>query len=211
VSLFVGALLSLGSTGVISNIIAGYTMVYRRAFREGDLIKIDDVTGFVSKIRLQVTHLRTLKNEEVIIPNSKILNSEVMNYCSLEENEGIYLYTSVGIGYETPWRQVQALLVEAAGRTQGLAKDPAPFVRQQALGDFAVTYTVFGFCKTPKEMFRIYSDLHGNILDLFNEHSVQIMTPAYEGDPEKPKVVPREEWFLSPAKAPAQSPAAPKA
>jgi small-conductance mechanosensitive channel len=207
VSLFVGALLSLGSTGVISNIIAGYTMVYRRAFREGDLIKIEQVTGFVSKIRLQVTHLRTLKNEEVIIPNSKILNSEVMNYCSLAENEGIYLYTSVGIGYETPWRQVQAMLIEAAGRTQGLAQDPAPYVRQQALGDFAVTYTVFGFCKTPKEMFRIYSDLHGHILDLFNEHSVQIMTPAYETDPEKPKVVPREEWFLPPAKAPA----APKA
>ena len=207
VSIFVGALLSLGSTGVISNIIAGYTMVYRRAFREGDLIKIDDVTGFVSKIRLQVTHLRTMKNEEVIIPNSTILNSEVMNYCSLAENEGIYLYTSVGIGYQTPWRQVQALLIEAAGRTTGLAKEPAPFVRQQALGEFAVTYTVFGFCKTPKEMFRIYSDLHGHILDLFNEHNVQIMTPAYEGDPEKPKVVPREEWFLPPAKAPA----APKA
>jgi small-conductance mechanosensitive channel len=113
----------------------------------------------------------------------------------------------VGIGYETPWRQIQALLIEAAGRTPGLAHDPPPYVRQQALGDFAVTYTLFGFCKVPKEMFRIYSDLHGNILDLFNEHSVQIMTPAYEGDPEKPKVVPREEWFLPPAKAPA----APKA
>src|SRR6185436_16311857 len=130
----------------------------------------------------------------------KILNSEVMNFCSLEGNEGIYLYTSVGIGYETPWRQVQAMLIEAAGRTQGLVQDPPPYVRQQALGDFAGTYTLFGFCKTPKEMFRIYSDLHGNILDLFNEHSVQIMTPAYEGDPEKPKVVPREEWFLAPAK-----------
>jgi small-conductance mechanosensitive channel len=177
-------------------------MVYRRAFREGDLIKIDGVTGFVSKIRLQVTHLRTPKNEEVIIPNSKILNSEVMNYCTLAETEGLYLYTSVGIGYETSWRQVEAMLIEAAGRTAGLLKDPPPFVRQQALGDFAVTYTVFGCCKTPKEMFRIYSELHSNILDLFNEHSVQIMTPAYEGDPEKPKIVPREEWFLPPAKPP---------
>ena len=205
VSLFMGAILSLGSTGVISNIIAGYTMVYRRAFREGDLIQIDDVIGFVSKIRLQVTHLRTPKNEEVIIPNSKILNSEVKNFVTLAESEGLLLHTTVGIGYETPWRQVEAMLVEAAGRTEGLLKEPPPFVRQQSLGDFAVTYMLLGFCKRPAEMFRIYSDLHGHILDVFNEHDVQIMTPAYEGDPEKAKVVPREQWYLPPAKPPGAS------
>jgi len=202
VSIFVGAILSLGSTGVISNIIAGYTMVYRRAFREGDLIQIEEVIGFVSKIRLQVTHLRTPRNEEVVMPNSKILNSEVINYSTLAGTDGLLLHTTVGIGYETPWRQVEAMLVEAAGRTAGLLKEPKPFVRQKALGDFAVTYMLLAYCKTPGDMFRIYSDLHANILDLFNEHGVQIMTPAYEGDPEKPKVVPREQWHLPPATPP---------
>lgn len=199
VSIFMGAILSLGSTGVISNIIAGYTMVYRRAFREGDLIRIDDTIGFVSKIRLQVTHLRTQKNEDVIVPNVKILNSEVINYTTLAAQEGIILHTTVGIGYETPWRQVEAMLMEAADRTPGMLKDPKPFVRQRALGDFAVTYEINAFCDTPNQMILRYSELHANILDVFNEHNVQIMTPAYEGDPEKPKVVPREEWFLPPA------------
>ena len=199
VSIFMGAILSLGSTGVISNIIAGYTMVYRRAFKEGDLIQIENVIGFVSKIRLQVTHLRTAKNEEVVVPNVKILNSEVTNFTTLASKDGLIFHTTVGIGYETPWRQVEAMLVEAADRTPGMLKEPKPFVRQRALGDFAVTYEINAYCSTPNQMIQRYSELHANILDVFNEHNVQIMTPAYEGDPEKPKVVPRAEWFLPPA------------
>jgi len=199
VSIFMGAILSLGSTGVISNIIAGYTMVYRRAFKEGDLIQIENVIGFVTKIRLQVTHLRTAKNEEVVVPNVKILNSEVTNFSTLASKDGLIFHTTVGIGYETPWRQVEAMLVEAADRTPGLLKEPKPFVRQRALGDFAVTYEINAYCSTPNQWILRYSELHANILDVFNEHNVQIMTPAYEGDPEKPKVVPREEWFLPPA------------
>ena len=199
VSIFMGAILSLGSTGVISNIIAGYTMVYRRAFKEGDLIQIENVIGFVTKIRLQVTHLRTAKNEEVVVPNVKILNSEVTNFTTLASKDGLIFHTTVGIGYETPWRQVEAMLVEAADRTPGMLKEPKPFVRQRALGDFAVTYEINAYCSTPNQWILRYSELHANILDVFNEHNVQIMTPAYEGDPEKPKVVPRAEWFLPPA------------
>jgi small-conductance mechanosensitive channel len=213
VSIFMGAVLSLGSTGVISNIVAGYTMVYRRAFREGDLIKIDDIVGFVTKIRLQVTHLRTPKNEEVVVPNSKILNSEVINFSTLAANDGLIVHTTVGIGYETPWRQVEAMLMEAAARTQGLLQEPRPFVRQRALGDFAVTYEINAYTRTPERLILLYSMLHSNILDVFNEHGVQIMTPAYEGDPEQPKVVPEERWHLPPA-APAgaaPAPGAPKA
>ena len=198
VSIFMGAVLSLGSTGVISNVIAGYTMVYRRAFREGDLIRIDDVIGFVTKIRLQVTHLRTRMNEDIVIPNVKILNSEVTNFSTLAEHEGLILHTTVGIGYETPWRQVEAMLIEAANRTPGLLKEPTPFVRQRGLGDFAVTYEVNAFTRTPHQMALLYSLLHANILDVFNEHGVQIMTPAYEGDPEEPKVVPKDKWQWPP-------------
>jgi len=54
----------------------------------------------------------------------------------------------------------------------------------------------------------IYTDLHRHILDVFNEYGVQIMTPAYEGDPEIPKVVPKDQWYLAPAKPDASSPAA---
>ena len=199
VSIFAAALFSLGSTSVIANLVAGYTMLYRRAFGEGDVVKIAGILGIVTKTRLQVTHLRTLKNEEVIVPNSTILNSEIMNYCTLARDEGLILHTKVGIGYETPWRQVEAMLLEAADRTPGLLKDPGPFVRQLELGDFAVTYQINAFCREPREMLLRYSDLHANILDIFNEYGVQIMTPAYEGDPAEPKVVPRERWHLPPA------------
>jgi small-conductance mechanosensitive channel len=201
-SLFLGILVSLGSSSALSNIIAGYSLTYRRAFKVGDRVKIDDVIGDVVEVRLQVTHLRTVKNEEVIVPNSKILNSDVVNFSSLARTRGLILHTTVGIGYETPWRQVEEMLRHAADRTEGLLKDPAPYVLQKSLGDFAVVYELNAYCNNAQEGLRLYSAMHRNILDVFNEYGVQIMTPAYEGDPEKPKVVPKEQWHTAPAASP---------
>ncbi len=198
-SLFLGILVSLGSSSAISNIIAGYTLTYRRAFKVGDRVKIDDVIGYVMTVRLLVTHLHTIKNEEVIVPNSKILNSDIVNYSSLARTRGLILHTTVGIGYETPWRQVEAMLRMAAERTEGLLKDPEPFIRQLSLGDFCVTYELNVYCNDVKAMGVLYTGMHRNILDVFNEYDVQIMTPAYEGDPEKPKVVPKAQWHMAPA------------
>jgi small-conductance mechanosensitive channel len=204
ISIFIGIVFSLGSSSAIANMIAGYTMTYRRAFKLGDRVKIGDTTGDVTEMRLQVTHVRTIKNEEVIIPNSSILNNEVVNYSSLALRLGLILHTKVGIGYETPWRQVEAMLLIAAERTPGLMRDPKPFVRQLSLGDFAVTYELNVYCDNAQAMSRLYTALHRNILDVFNEHGVQIMTPAYEGDPEVPKVVPKDQWFSAPAKTVAE-------
>lgn len=200
ISLFLGVVISLGSSTAVSNIIAGYMMTYRRAFRVGDRVKIDEVVGDVTAMRLQVTHLRTTKNEEVVVPNSQVINGHVINYSTLARNEGLLLHTTVRIGYETPWRQVEALLLEAAKRTEGLVAQPQPFVLQTALGEFAVSYELNAGCSDPHEMFPLYSALHRNILDVFNEYGVPIMVPAYEGDPETPKIVPREKWYLPPAK-----------
>jgi small-conductance mechanosensitive channel len=203
ISLFIGVILSLGSSSAISNIIAGYSLTYRRAFKLGDRVKIGDAFGDVSEIRVQVTHVRSVKNEEIIIPNSEILNSQVINYSSIARQHGLILHTTVGIGYETPWRQVEAMLLQAAERTPGLLREPPPFVLQKSLGDFAVTYELNAYCNEPKKAGRLYTALHCGILDVFNEHGVQIMTPAYEGDPAEPKLVPKEKWFESPAIPPA--------
>ena len=205
VSIFLGVVVSLGSSSVIANLMAGYTMIYRRAFKVGDRICIENLTGDVTETRLMVTHLRTVKNEEIVVPNSTIINGHVINYTTLAASRGLILHTTVGIGYETPWRQVEAMLLMAAERTAGLLKEPAPFVLQKSLGDFAVTYELNGYCDNPQAMGRLYTAMHQNILDVFNEHGVQIMTPAYEGDPPTPKVVPKEEWFQAPAK-PTDSP-----
>jgi small-conductance mechanosensitive channel len=202
VTIFLGVIFSLGSSSVIANVIAGYTMTYRRAFHVGDRVKIGDHIGDVMEVRLLVTHLRTPKNEEIVVPNSEILNSHVINYSTLARNQGLILYTTVGIGYETPWRQVEAMLLAAADRTPGLLKQPPPFVLQQVLGDFAVTYELNVYCDQPQSMAKLYTALHQNILDVFNEYGVQIMTPAYEGDPEQPKVVPKGQWFMAPAPTP---------
>ena len=199
ISLFIGVVISLGSSSAVANVIAGYMMTYRRAFKVGDRVRIGNVIGDVAEMRLQVTHLRTVKNEEVIVPNSSILNNEVTNYSSLAHKQGLILHTTVGIGYETPWRQVEAMLLTAAQRTPGLLAAPVAFVHQKSLGDFAITYELNAYCGVAQTMEALYTDLHRNILDVFNEFDVQIMTPAYEGDPEQQKVVPRERWFMPPA------------
>lgn len=215
VTIFLGVLFSLGSSSFIANLIAGYTMTYRRAFRAGDRVRIGDVMGDVTDVRLMVTHIRSVKNEEIVVPNSLVLTSAVTNYSALARERGLILHTTLGIGYETPWRQVEAMLLEAANRTEGLLRQPPPFVLQKSLGDFCVTYEINAYCDAPLAMYQLYTALHRNILDVFNEHAVQIMTPAYRSDPAAPKVVPREHWFDSPARdddaagraRPAKSPA----
>jgi len=202
VSLFIGVIFSLGSSSVIGNVIAGYTMTYRRAFKVGDRVKIGEHLGDVEMVRVLMTYLRTPKNEVVAIPNSSILNGEVVNYSALAKQQGLILHTTVGIGYETPWRQVEAMLLEAAERISGLLKEPQPFVRHNSLGDFCVVYEINVYCAEPQLMGFYYTELHRNILDVFNEYGVQIMTPAYEGDPEQAKVVPRDQWYAAPAKPP---------
>jgi len=202
VSLFFGVLLSLGSTSVISNVIAGYTMIYRRAFKIGDRIRIGETVGTVTARRVLVTLLRSIKNEEVVIPNSVVLNSKIVNFSTLAQDEGLILHTSVGIGYDVPWRQVEAMLLMAADRTPGLLGEPPPFVLQTGLGDFAVTYELNVYCDQADHMVALYSQLHRNILDVFNEYGVQIMTPAYVSDTAPEKTVAKERWYAAPAKPP---------
>jgi small-conductance mechanosensitive channel len=179
VTVFLGVVFSLGSSSAISNVIAGYTMTYRRAFKLGDRVKIADMLGDVIEVRLQVTHLRTIKNEEVIIPNSLILNSHVVNYSSLARQEGLILHTAVTIGYDAPWRTVHDLLVAAARATPGILEQPEPFVLQTALNDFFVTYEINAHTAEPNRMINIYSALHQNIQDKFNEAGVEIMSPHF--------------------------------
>jgi small-conductance mechanosensitive channel len=200
ISIFVGVLFSLGSSSAIANIIAGFTLTYRRAFKIGDRIKIADFVGDVVNTRLQVTHLKTIKNEEITVPNSMIVNSHVINYSSLAQEKGLILHTSVTIGYDASWRQVHAMLLMAAEKTSGLMRAPAPFVLQKSLDDFYVTYELNAYTDAPQAMAQIYSDLHENIQDAFNEHGVQIMSPHYEMDPGQIKVVPKERWYAPPAK-----------
>jgi Mechanosensitive ion channel, beta-domain/Mechanosensitive ion channel MscS, C-terminal len=170
-----------------------------RTFKVGDRVKIGDHVGDVEEVRLMVTYLRAPKNEIVVVPNSQIIAGAVANYSALARTDGLIPHTAVGIGYETPWRQVDAMLLLAAANTAGLLRQPSPFVLQKELGDLAIVYELNAFCAEARAMIQLHPRMHANILDVFNEYGIQIMTPAYEGDPEAPKVVPKELWHVAPA------------
>lgn len=179
VTIFLGALFSLSSTAIVSNVIAGVILTYTSAFRIGEVIKIGDTLGIATARRLLTTRLRTLKNEEVSIPNAVVLNSHVTNFSTLARGEGVILHTTITIGYYVPWQKVHELLLAAARATPFVLERPAPFVLQTSLNDYHISYQINVYTDKPREMLNIYSALHYNIQDQFNAAGVEIMSPGY--------------------------------
>jgi small-conductance mechanosensitive channel len=202
VSVFVGLMISLGSSGIVNQAMSGLTMTYSRALKKGDFVKIGDVEGTVTQLGMLSTKLKTPRREELTIPNTVVISTVTTNYSRLHSEEGVLVPTSITIGYDAPWRQVHALLMMAAERTPGLRRQPPPVVRQAGLRDFYVEYTLLVCLEDPASKGPALDALHANIQDAFNEYGVQIMSPNYEADPEGPKTVPRDKWFAAPAAPP---------
>ncbi|WP_170325332.1 mechanosensitive ion channel family protein [Ruegeria arenilitoris] len=192
-TILVGAMLSLGANSVVSNMLAGLFVIYRRSTSIGDRIQIGDHIGDVVQIKLMETHLKSIKNELISIPNAQLMNSDVVNFSKKTDGSGLLLHTTVGIGYEEPPEKVEAMLIEAAHRTKGIKAKPEPFVLWTALADYAINYQINGYTTRGSIIPKIRSDLHRNIVAVFNENGVQIMTPSYMADPPEPKI-PAEEW-----------------
>jgi small-conductance mechanosensitive channel len=179
VSLFLGVLFSLGSTSAIANLVAGIVITYMRPFMIGDRVKIGETMGDVIEKTTLVTKIRTLKNEEVTIPNATIINAHLWNYSKTTKELGLILHTNVTIGYDVPWETVNKLLIKAALKTTLTQKDPKPFVLQKSLDDFYVNYEINAYTKQAKKMALIYSELHKNILEAFNAADIEILSPHY--------------------------------
>lgn len=181
VSVFVGILFSLGSSSAISNAVAGLVITYMRPFKIGDRIKIGELTGDVVEKSLLVTRIRTIKNEEITIPNASVLSGHTVNYTTSAKELGLILHTGVTIGYDVPWKQVHELLIAAAVATDGIlaTEDKKPFVLQTSLDDFYVAYQINAYTNHSHRMAAIYSQLHQNIQDKFNEAGVEILSPHY--------------------------------
>jgi small-conductance mechanosensitive channel len=192
-AILAGLMVSLGSNSVIANGLSGLFVIYRRSTNIGDRIKIGDHVGDVVQIKLMETHIKSIKNELISVPNAQLLNSEIINYSTKVDGRGLLLHTTVGIGYEEPQNKIEVMLVEAANRTKGLLKSPEPFVLLTALADYAINYQINGYTTRGSGMPKILSDLHRNIIDVFNENNVQIMTPSYIADPQVPKI-PEAAW-----------------
>lgn len=179
VSVFLGVLFSLGSSSAIGNIIAGLVITYMRAFKIGDRVKIGDITGDVIEKTMLVTRLRTIKNEDITIPNASIMNGSTVNYSSSSKELGLILNSMVTIGYDVPWRKVHELLIGAALKTEHIKHDPKPFVFQTSLDDFYVSYQINAYTENASSAAKIYSELHSHIQDAFNENGVEILSPHY--------------------------------
>jgi len=179
VSVFLGFLFTFGSAGSLSNIIAGLVLTYMRLFVIGDRVKIGDVVGDVIEKSLLVTRVRTIKNEIISIPNSTVMSSHTINYSSDAVDNGLIMHTTVTIGYDVTWKTIHQALLDAAGRTDMLLKEPKPFVLQTSLDDFYVSYQINAYTKEPNKQAVIYSQLHQNIQDCCNEASIEILSPHY--------------------------------
>jgi small-conductance mechanosensitive channel len=207
VSVFLGLMVTFGSSGLVNHVMSGFMITYSRSLRVGDFVRIGDVEGTVTHVGVLSTKIQSILREEITIPNAVVVAQTTKDYSRLGDAGAVYTPTSVTIGYDAPWRQVHALLLLAAARTPGLRAEPRPLVLQTSLEDFYVKYMLV-VCLVRQDTRAIVLDaLHANIQDLFNEYGVQIMSPNYVLDPATPKVVPKGQWFASPAQA--ESPAPP--
>jgi small-conductance mechanosensitive channel len=204
ISVLVGLMVSLGGASVIGQAFSGLILMYAGVFRRGDFVRIGDSEGTVVELGMFATRLRTGLGEEITISNSNVMAATTKNYSRSVPGTGYVVDTVVTIGYSAPWRQVEAMLLEAARRTADVAREPPPIVRQTALSDYYVEYRLIAYTplERPAPRVEVLSRLHGHIQDVFNEHGVQIMSPHYVLDPKEPQVVPKEKWFMPPAKPP---------
>ncbi|MGE5344395.1 MAG: mechanosensitive ion channel family protein [Acidithiobacillales bacterium] len=206
VSVLLGLMVSLGATGAVGQAAAGMMLLYSRTLRTGEWVRIGEHEGIVTSVGMFATRLRTGFGEEIVLPNSVVVGTTTLNYSRLGGGRGVLVETGVTIGYGEPWRQVEALLLLAAGRTPEIRKDPAPFVVQKALSDFYIDYRLYAFTDEVAARLRVLGALHANVQDAFNEFGVQIMSPHYLGDPAHPAIVPKEKWHAAPARGPGAEP-----
>ena len=181
VTVFLALLFSLGSTTAVANMVAGLVITYMRPFKIGDRVKIGDVVGDVIEKSMLVTRIRTIKNEDITIPNANVMSNHTINYSSSAQDIGLIMHTTVTIGYDVPWKTVHEILINASLDTNGLLKEPKPFVLQTSLDDFYVSYQLNAYTHEPSRQAVIYSELHQNIQNKFNEAGVEIMSPHYRG------------------------------
>lgn len=179
ITIFIGLLVSLGSTTAVSNVIAGTVLTYTRAFKVGDQVGIADTRGRIVERSTFVTRIQTLKNVIVSVPNSMVLNNNIINYSKNMGKSGLLVHTTITIGYDVPWQTVNKLMIAAALKTEHISNEPEPFVLQTSLDDNYVSYEVNGWTQKPELLPKIYSGLHANILDEFHGQNVEITSPHY--------------------------------
>jgi small-conductance mechanosensitive channel len=207
ITVFIGLVVSLGSTGIINQVMSGLFVVYSRALKVGEWVQVNDIEGEVLEVGLLAGKIRSPEGQEITVPNSVLVSTSTKNFTRLGYPDGMSISAHVTIGYDAPWRQVEALLVLAAGRTPNIRKEPKPYVRQRQLSDFYVDYLLVARIQNEKLRLETLSNLHAQIQDAFNEYGVQIMSPHFMMQPDGTVVVPASKWHSAPAISSAAEPA----
>jgi len=178
VSVFLGVLFSLGSTTVISNVVAGLVLTYMRSFKLGDRVKVGEVLGDVVEKTPFAVRIKTSKKEVVTVPNGTLLSSNVVNYStSGDEANGIILYMSITVCYDVPWRRAVELIIEAASKSEYVLDNPAPFVLVKNLGNYACEMELNIYTNEPEKQPSIFSSLNKNIRDIFEQNGINMTVP----------------------------------
>jgi small-conductance mechanosensitive channel len=204
-SILIGVMIVLGSTGLVSQIMSGLFVTYSKGVRPGDHVRIGDVEGEVLNVGLLATKLKTLNQEEITVPHSLLVGATTTNYSRLTGEEGMVITVSLTIGYDVPWRQVHELLLLAASRTPGIYQEPPPRVLQRELSNLYVQYDLLAHLEEGKNRAVVISELHAQIQDAFNEYGAQIMSPHFESQPKKPVLVPKSVSYAPPVSSPASA------
>lgn len=201
-SVLFGLMVTLGSSGLVTQAMSGLVVVYSRSLHKGDFVDVNGVQGVVTEVASLATKIVNVRNEEITIPNSVLISNPIHNFSKLAGSQGTLLTTRITIGYDAPWRQVHELLLGAAKKTAGVRATPVPYVYQRALSDFYVEYELFVSIDNPLERVPILSVLHASIQDEFNAYGVQIMSPHFLGQPDRAVVVDKDQWYAAPARQP---------
>ena len=195
ISVLLGLMVSLGSSGMINQVMSGFVLLYSGSVRTGEYIKVGEIEGTITEMGILAVKVLTPPGEFLIIPNAVMITNPTTNYTRLKKDTGVPINSVVTIGYDAPWRQVHELLITAARQTDGVIETPGPKVLQKALSDWYAEYTLVAYAAEPQDRTGILSELNGHIQDAFNEAGLQIMSPHYQKDPAEPMVIPKDRWF----------------
>ena len=140
-----GLAIGLALQGSLANFAAGILLIIFRPFRVGDWIAMDDVSGYVEDLELLTVILRTLDNRTVVIPNSKLTDSNIINYST---RGTLRLDLVVGVAYSSDLKQVKDVILQALSEDERILKEPAPSVGVLELADNSVNMAVRPWVKT---------------------------------------------------------------
>ena len=170
-----GVGIGFGLQNTANNFVSGLIITLERPIQVGDFINVGDLQGTVERIGTRTTEIRTLDRVSIIVPNSRFVDNQVINW-SLG-NPVSRLHIPVGVAYGSPVETVRTALLEAARRHTDVLANPAPQVWLVNFGDSAIMFDLLVWICEPREQYRIKSDLYYRVVESLEKYNITIPFP----------------------------------